>query len=74
MLAWYVGARPDARLLLQQLQLHHSPCVVHAASLRACAQGVVDQRLAEGPDNWRLVYKTLLLMEYMLKHGPLVRG
>ncbi|WIA20021.1 hypothetical protein OEZ85_005890 [Tetradesmus obliquus] len=33
--------------------------------------GVVDQRLAEGPDNWRLVYKTLLLMEYMLKHGPL---
>ncbi|KAF6244132.1 hypothetical protein COO60DRAFT_1708114 [Scenedesmus sp. NREL 46B-D3] len=33
--------------------------------------GVVDQRLSEGPDNWRLVYKTLLLLEYMLKHGPL---
>lgn len=39
----------------------------------AClAQGVVDQRLSEGPDNWRLVYKTLLLLEYMLKHGPMV--
>eukprot|EP00882_Tetradesmus_deserticola_P033875 GHRQ01038729.1.p1 GENE.GHRQ01038729.1~~GHRQ01038729.1.p1 ORF type:complete len:139 (+),score=47.02 GHRQ01038729.1:212-628(+) len=34
--------------------------------------GVADQRLSEGPDNWRLVYKTLLLLEYMLKHGPLV--
>lgn len=37
-------------------------------------QSVCDQRLSEGPDNWRLVYKTLLLLEYMCKHGPLVRS
>jgi ENTH domain len=35
--------------------------------------GVVDQRLSEGPENWRLVYKALLLLEYMCKHGPMVR-
>jgi hypothetical protein len=43
------------------------------ATLSGWQQGVVDQRMSEGPDNWRLVYKTLLLLEYMLKHGPLVR-
>lgn len=35
-------------------------------------QGVVDQRLTEPPENWRLIYKTLLLLEYMCKRGPLV--
>jgi hypothetical protein len=36
-------------------------------------QGIVDQRLQETPENWRLVYKALLLLEYMVKHGPMVR-
>lgn len=40
--------------------------------LHACAQGIVDQRLQESPENWRLVYKALLLLEYMVKHGPMV--
>lgn len=44
----------------------------------ACArtrvlQGITDQRLQETPENWRLVYKALLLLEYMVKHGPMVR-
>jgi hypothetical protein len=29
--------------------------------------------MAEVGDNWRLVYKSLLLLEYMVKHGPAVR-
>jgi hypothetical protein len=33
---------------------------------------VIDQRLSESPESWRLVYKALLLLEYMLKHGPMV--
>jgi hypothetical protein len=37
-----------------------------------CLQGIVDQRLQETPENWRLVYKALLLLEYMVKHGPMV--
>jgi hypothetical protein len=37
-----------------------------------CAQGIVDQRMQETPENWRLVYKALLLLEYMVKHGPMV--
>ncbi|KIY93650.1 hypothetical protein MNEG_14314 [Monoraphidium neglectum] len=32
--------------------------------------GVLDMRMAEVGDNWRLVYKSLLLLEYMVKHGP----
>lgn len=43
------------------------PC---AASL--IQQGILDQRLQETAENWRLVYKSLLLLEYMVKHGPLV--
>ncbi len=35
-------------------------------------QGIVDQRLSESPENWRLVYKTLLLLEFMCKRGPTV--
>jgi hypothetical protein len=35
-------------------------------------QGIVDQRLQESPENWRLVYKALLLLEFMVKHGPMV--
>ena len=35
--------------------------------------GVLDMRLQEKGENWRLAYKSLLLMEYMAKHGPLVR-
>jgi hypothetical protein len=37
-------------------------------------QGVIDERMKETGENWRLVYKSLLLLEYMVKHGPLVRG
>jgi hypothetical protein len=33
---------------------------------------VIDMRLQERGENWRLAYKSLLLMEYMAKHGPLV--
>ena len=36
-------------------------------------QGILDQRLQESAENWRLVYKSLLLLEYMVKHGPMVR-
>lgn len=38
----------------------------------AAPQGVLDERMAETGDNWRLVYKSLLLLEYMVKHGPVV--
>ena len=41
-------------------------------ALSCCAQGIIDQRLQETPENWRLVYKALLLLEYMVKHGPMV--
>ena len=34
--------------------------------------GVLDTRLQARGENWRLAYKSLLLMEYMAKHGPLV--
>ena len=33
----------------------------------------MDMRLQERGENWRLAYKSLLLMEYMAKNGPLVR-
>eukprot|EP00877_Chromochloris_zofingiensis_P013831 jgi/Chrzof1/8701/Cz03g21060.t1 len=32
---------------------------------------IVDQRLMETEDNWRLVYKALLLLEYLCKQGPM---
>lgn len=46
--------------------------VLGLSCMHACAQGIVDQRLQESPENWRLVYKALLLLEYMVKHGPMV--
>lgn len=36
-------------------------------------QGIIDQRLMERNENWRLCYKALLLLEFMIKHGPMVR-
>lgn len=32
--------------------------------------GVIARRLQDTGDLWRHVYKSLLLLEYMLKHGP----
>lgn len=32
---------------------------------------VIEQRLLETPENWRLVYKTLLLLEFLVKQGPM---
>ena len=32
--------------------------------------GVLARRLQDEGENWRHVYKTLLLLEYMCKHGP----
>jgi ENTH domain len=32
--------------------------------------GVVARRLQDTGELWRHVYKSLLLLEYMLKHGP----
>lgn len=43
--------------------------------LRLCPpslpQQVIEQRLLESRENWRLVYKALLLLEYLCKHGPM---
>ena len=35
--------------------------------------GILHQRLQEKGENWRLCYKALLVIEYLCKHGPLVR-
>lgn len=35
-------------------------------------QGILDQRLNERDENWRLCYKALLLLEYLCKQGPYV--
>lgn len=43
-----------------------------ACPATARPQGVLDERMKETGENWRLVYKSLLLLEYMVKHGPLV--
>lgn len=32
--------------------------------------GVIARRLQDTGEAWRHVYKSLLLLEYMLKHGP----
>ncbi len=32
--------------------------------------GVIARRLQDTGELWRHVYKSLLLLEYMLKHGP----
>lgn len=32
--------------------------------------GVIARRLQDTSELWRHVYKSLLLLEYMLKHGP----
>ena len=32
--------------------------------------GVIARRLQSEGENWRHVYKSLLLLEYMTKHGP----
>ena len=32
--------------------------------------GVIARRLQSEGENWRHVYKSLLLLEYMAKHGP----
>ena len=32
--------------------------------------GVIARRLQSEGENWRHVYKSLLLLEYMSKHGP----
>ena len=32
--------------------------------------GVVARRLQDQDEDWRHVYKSLLLLEYMAKHGP----
>ena len=34
--------------------------------------GVIARRLQDKGENWRHVYKSLLLLEHMLKHGPMV--
>jgi hypothetical protein len=49
----------------------HMRCTCFRATI---SQGVLDERLKETGENWRLVYKSLLLLEYMCKHGPLVRA
>lgn len=33
----------------------------------------ISERLQMRDENWRLCYKALLLVEYMVKHGPWVR-
>lgn len=33
--------------------------------------GVIAQRLSSKDDNWRQVYKALLLLEHLIKHGPI---
>lgn len=32
---------------------------------------VIARRLADTDENWRHVYKALLLLEYIIKHGPI---
>lgn len=32
--------------------------------------GIITQRLHDGGENWRHVYKALLLLEHLVKHGP----
>ena len=32
--------------------------------------GVIARRLQDQAEDWRHVYKSLLLLEYMSKHGP----
>ncbi len=36
--------------------------------------GVIGRRLQSTGDNWRHVYKSLILLDYLLKHGPTVCG
>ena len=31
---------------------------------------VIARRLTESGDNWRHIYKALLLLEYLVRHGP----
>ena len=33
---------------------------------------VISERLQMRDENWRLCYKALLLLEFLVKHGPLV--
>ncbi|GAB4817376.1 hypothetical protein N2152v2_004422 [Parachlorella kessleri] len=33
--------------------------------------GVIARRLQEKEENWRMCYKALLLLEYLVKHGPM---
>lgn len=36
--------------------------------------GVIARRLQEKEERWRMCYKALLLLEYLIKHGPKVGG
>lgn len=50
----------------------HASYSMLLAFVALCCQAIVDQRLMETEDNWRLVYKALLLLEYLCKQGPMV--
>lgn len=56
-------------------------CTTHAEIAKAAynweqyrqIMGVVGRRLQSTGEDWRHVYKSLLLLDYLLKHGPTVR-
>ena len=60
------------------LATHIIPCLSHAEITKASydlenykqIMGVIARRLQDQGEEWRHVYKSLLLLEYMSKHGP----
>jgi hypothetical protein len=66
LLAWRVV------LPISSVAQAQAPLLVCVCVCLVCPQNVLSERLSMAGENWRLCYKALLLLEFLVKQGPLV--